>query len=76
MPNMDGVDVLKNIRKKENELGISNGSKTHVVMASGVENKDVKEVCYEQGCSYYFEKPLNLSHVGILIKSIISERMK
>ena len=60
MPKLDGIEVLKIIRKDETLHS------TPVIMLTTSEDPQQAELCYEIGCSAYIVKPLDES----LLKSI------
>lgn len=55
MPNMNGVDVLKEIRKIDKELA--------VVMVTADTDEQVGKMCVELGAYDYITKPLGLEYL-------------
>ena len=53
MPQVDGIEVLKRIKKDE-EL-----QKIPVIMLTTTSEAGMIKQCYELGCSYYMVKPVN-----------------
>ena len=56
MPKVDGLEVLKKIKKDE-EL-----RKIPVIMLTTTSDASMIKQCYELGCSYYMVKPVNYHH--------------
>jgi len=56
MPKVDGLEVLKKIKKDE-EL-----RKIPVIMLTTTSDASMVKQCYELGCSYYMVKPVNYHH--------------
>ena len=67
MPEMDGTQVLHNIRKVENELGIERSQGVKVVMVTAHADKDTVIACIQAGCDEYIRKPFD--------KAIISQKL-
>ncbi|KIH75352.1 two-component system, chemotaxis family, response regulator CheY [Geoalkalibacter ferrihydriticus] len=60
MPEMDGQDVLKLIRRREGELGVAPRHEARVIMTTALDQpRDVVEAFYRGGCTDYLVKPID-----------------
>ncbi len=64
MPKVDGVEVLK-IIKKDRSL-----RKIPVIMLTTTSNVSMIKQCYELGCSYYMVKPVDYHHFMEAVKNL------
>ena len=64
MPKIDGLDVLRMIKKNET---LKN---THVIMLTTTDDHNEIELCYRLGCSAYIVKPLKYKCYIDAMKSI------
>jgi len=58
MPEMDGHEALKNIRKLEKERKISDQNRAKVLMTTAVEAKSCIAGAFRSGCEAYLTKPI------------------
>lgn len=59
MPEMDGHQVLKEIRDRESERGIRPSDEVKVVMTTALNSpREVFEAFYQGGCTAYLVKPI------------------
>lgn len=59
MPEMNGQEALKEIRKIEKERGIYSKNQVKIIMMTALDTpKDVIEAYYKGGCSSYLVKPI------------------
>lgn len=70
MPEVDGQEVLKIVREKESEAGITFRKEVKVLMTSALDKpRDVFEA-YTRGCTSYLAKPIDQAkltrHLGEL----------
>ncbi|MEI7812665.1 MAG: response regulator [Ignavibacteria bacterium] len=69
MPEMDGLDALKIIRKKEKEKQIPPQKEAKIIMTTALDTpRDVMEAFYEGGCSSYIVKPIERKKLLDIIK--------
>ncbi len=69
MPEMDGLEVLKTIRKKEKEMGFSSLEEVKIIMITGLDTpKDVLDAYFRGGCTDYLVKPLDSNKLLDLIR--------
>ena len=69
MPEMDGQQVLKEIRRIEREAGLAPSREVKVIMTTGLDSpKDVVEAYYRGGCSGYLVKPIEKLKLVALLK--------
>jgi two-component system chemotaxis response regulator CheY len=68
MPDMDGKDVLKQIREIENSMNLESPKKTKVIMLTGYADKGNIQGSLKAGCDDYLLKPFD--------KHIIEEKLK
>jgi two-component system, chemotaxis family, chemotaxis protein CheY len=60
MPEMDGQEVLKNLRRLEKEEGVQADHQTRVFMTTAVDSMDhVMKAYYRGGCTTYLVKPID-----------------
>ena len=59
MPDMDGLDALKAIRKIEYEHGISGLDAVKIIMATAQEDKIHVMTAFNSGCEAYLVKPIS-----------------
>lgn len=60
MPEMDGQEALKNLRRLEQEEGIKTGCEAKIFMTTAVDCMgDVMEAYYRGGCTAYMVKPID-----------------
>jgi two-component system chemotaxis response regulator CheY len=59
MPDMDGIEALKQIRKWEAEHGIPLGRGVKIVMLTGSKKSDAVMTSYGEGCEGYLLKPFS-----------------
>lgn len=70
MPDINGVDVLKNIRHLEEKKGVSEKMPLHIIMMTGRADKTTVVSCLESGCNDYIVKPFDrTSIIGKLEKA-------
>ncbi len=59
MPGMDGLQVLKELRKEEAERGIVGADGAKIIMITAVNDKNVVINAFRDGCEAFLIKPLN-----------------
>lgn len=60
MLEMDGQEALREIRRKEQELGIRQEEEAKVLMTTALDSpRDVFQAFYRGGCTAYLTKPIN-----------------
>jgi two-component system chemotaxis response regulator CheY len=59
MPDMDGVEVLKQIRAIEKTKGISSRQKTKVIMVTSLDTPKDKLKAFGSDCDAYVVKPID-----------------
>ena len=70
MPKLDGIRVLEEIRKREEEWGISENERVKIIMTTAL--NDVKNVfdSFETGCQAYASKPINTQKLIDVMKKL------
>lgn len=63
MPGIDGLTIVKNIKKEYPDI--------EFIMISQVHSKDMVEKAYKYGVEYYINKPINAIEVEIIIKKVM-----
>ncbi len=59
MPEMDGQEVLKVVRRREAQLGVAPRDEARVLMTTALDQpRDVVEAFYNGGCTDYLVKPI------------------
>ncbi|WP_305046361.1 response regulator [Geoalkalibacter sp.] len=60
MPEMDGQQALKILRRREGELGVAPRDEARVLMTTALDQpRDVIEAFYRGGCTDYLVKPID-----------------
>ena len=59
MPGMDGLQVLKELRREEAERGIIGADGAKIIMITAVNDKNVVISAFQDGCEAFLIKPLN-----------------
>jgi two-component system, chemotaxis family, chemotaxis protein CheY len=71
MPEMDGQQALKEIRKIESERDVPPGRETKIVMVTALDTpRDVIESFYRGGCSSYVVKPIERRKIYETLRDI------
>ncbi|WP_425449145.1 response regulator [Dethiothermospora halolimnae] len=65
MPNMDGIEIVKNIKQKD--------SKIKFIMISQVNAKGMKRKAYEVGIEFFINKPINIIEVKKVVSSVVEK---
>ena len=64
MPEMDGTEVLYEIRKIEKRRNIPRGSWPKVIMVTAQSDKETVTLCIQVGCDSYITKPFDRAIVA------------
>lgn len=71
MPDLDGTEVLLQMRRLEKDYQIPNDQRSKIIMVTGRSDKEQVICCVEGGCDDYIAKPFNhqimstkLKHLG------------
>lgn len=59
MPKVDGVKVLKYIKKLETEKGLSSTKKSKIIMTTALAETNIVQNAFEIGCDAYAAKPID-----------------
>lgn len=59
MPEMDGLQVLNQIRKIETEKKVSDQHRVKIIMVTGLSEKDMVFECLRKGCDDFILKPID-----------------
>jgi two-component system, chemotaxis family, chemotaxis protein CheY len=72
MPEMDGREALKLIRKKEKETGIPANNESKIIMITALDTpEEVVNAYYHGGCTNYIVKPVTKAKLESVIKELI-----
>lgn len=63
MPDMSGIDVLKNIRQIEADKGITRARRARVLMVTSHSDQKIVVSSLEAGCDNFIVKPFNKESV-------------
>lgn len=73
MPEMDGDETLKLIRKLEEEADIAAGRGAKVAMISALNDKKNVLASFSSGCEYYLVKPVHHDKINEIMMDIESQ---
>ncbi len=77
MPEKDGIEVLKFIRKKEQEMGIKPGYEAIIMMITAEDSaKTAIDSFMQYGCDDYIVKPIKKDELISKLKENTAERAK
>lgn len=65
MPVLDGLETIRNLRSLE-----TNGERTPIVAITAYDYYGMEEAALETGCNKYLAKPLDLSELDRVLKSL------
>ena len=68
MPEMDGHQVLKTIRKIEEENGVAEDDRIKIVMTTALSETRHVTKAFENGCTAYAGKPINQDKLEAMLK--------
>ena len=68
MPEMDGHQALKTIRKIEEESGIAEDERVKIVMTTALSETRHVTKAFENGCTAYAGKPINQDKFEAMLK--------
>ena len=68
MPEMDGHQALKNIRKIEEESGVAEDERVKIVMTTALSETRHVTKAFENGCTAYAGKPINQDKLEAMLK--------
>lgn len=68
MPEMDGHQALKTIRKIEEENGIAEDDRIKIVMTTALSETRHVTKAFENGCTAYAGKPINQDKLEAMLK--------
>jgi two-component system, chemotaxis family, chemotaxis protein CheY len=70
MPDMDGREVLLEIRKIEEDKKISEQHQVRIIMVTGVSEEEAVMDCLKNGCDDFIVKPIDIKLVFEKIKKL------
>ena len=68
MPEMDGHQALKTIRKIEEESGVAEDERVKIVMTTALSETRHVTKAFENGCTAYAGKPINQDQLEAMLK--------
>jgi two-component system, NtrC family, sensor kinase len=68
MPKMSGIDVLKEIRSRDEYNDIQ------IIMFTGVADKESFRICFENGANDYINKPINITEFTARMQAAVKAR--
>ncbi|MCI4625489.1 MAG: response regulator [Candidatus Magnetoovum sp. WYHC-5] len=69
MPEMDGLRVLKNIRRMEKERNITEPNKVKIIITSALSTpQSIIQMFYRAGCNEYITKPVSVQLFNSLLE--------
>ena len=63
MPEMDGAEVIEQIRSFEMEKKVSQRHRVKILMVTAVANESMVRECVQKGCDDYIVKPITLQTI-------------
>ncbi len=77
MPEMDGHQALKTIRKIEEENGVAEDDRIKIVMTTALSETRHVTKAFENGCTAYAGKPINQDKLEAMLKKfkLIEEQL-
>ena len=77
MPEMDGHQALKTIRKIEEENGVAEDERVKIVMTTALSETRHVTKAFENGCTAYAGKPINQDKLEAMLKKfkLIEEQL-
>lgn len=60
MPEMDGPEVLQNIRRLEQEMGIGTKARVKIMMVTAMSDTNMVSISLQAGCDDYMVKPFDI----------------
>ncbi len=72
MPDMEGTDVLEDIRNRESVRGVPSGKGVPIIMVTG--RKDKMMQSFGHGCDDYLIKPISPSALMGKIRKLVDSR--
>ncbi len=70
MPEMDGFEVLKEIRRIEIELGVQPAKNTKIMITSELKDGDSVSKTIQLGCNGYLSKPYNKQNLKLQLEKM------
>lgn len=70
MPEVDGVEALKTIRRFEEERGIFGQARVKVIMITGRDDSKTVLTSFREGCEGYVVKPVEKANLEKQIKEL------
>lgn len=70
MPNMDGTEVLYEIRSIEQKSNIPKMNQSKIIMVTAQSDKDTVITCIQAGCNGYIVKPFNRTVIAQKLKEL------
>jgi len=70
MPEMDGTEVLYEIRDIENTMQIPKEKKVKIMMVTSQADKETIVTCIQAGCDNYIAKPFNIDIIVNKLKAM------
>lgn len=70
LPEKDGIEVLREIRKYENDRGIIGSKGTKILMTTAVGNLEIIKEAFRLQCESYLIKPLVADRVASELKKL------
>jgi len=68
MPKINGIDILKEIRSKNEYKDIQ------VIMFTGITDKESFRICFDNGADDYISKPINLTEFTARVRAAVKTR--
>lgn len=70
MPKVDGIKVLKTIRRIEEQKGIEEDKKATIIMTTALNEFDLVQNAYDSGCEAYATKPLDVKKLRSVMEKL------
>ena len=70
MPNLDGREVLRKIRRMEDEWGIKDRDGVKIIMTTALDDTENRLSSFQEGCEAYLVKPIDREKLNFTLKEL------
>ncbi len=73
LPEMNGYEVVKNIREREAREGVSKGQHLPIIALTGFASKDEKQKCLNAGMDGFLPKPFTIDQLLVITRKYVQD---